>query len=396
MTPADFYFLLTPAAQAALQATAVTPITPHNHLQTAVHLRQQFTAAQAQAILETVLLRQEAATKFSHAQQMYFTRQAMEQASSEPVAQYRAQRFARLDTPLLADLGCSIGGDALALAAHSTVIGVELEPVRLLMARENVRVVQGNGRFWPILADLHHLPPLAVNAAFFDPARRDAHGKRIYSVHAYHPPLSLIDGWRVRVPHTAVKVSPGVDYAELPADAEAEFISVQGGVKECVLWYGGLHSGIARRATLLPGGHTLTTNELPTTDIPISEPQSYLYEPDGAVIRAHLVTAVAAQLNAAQLDSQIAYLTGSQPHAAPFATSYTVEDWFPFQLKRLKQYLTQRQIDQVIIKRRGVPIEPDLLHKQLKLTYQGGQLCYLFLTRVGGETAVLIGQKVTE
>src|SRR5690606_9357632 len=119
--------------------------------------------------------------------------------------------------------------------------------------------VYGHGRrFRPLQADLLALTPFAAEALFFDPARRDEHGRRVYSVAQYQPPLSLIERWQgAGVRGTAVKVSRGIDYAEIRAAAEAEFIWLAGEVKECLRWGGGLHSGVGRRATLLPGGAQL-------------------------------------------------------------------------------------------------------------------------------------------
>lgn len=394
MTLDDFAFLLSPTGKQWLQETAVTPIRPQNHLQIASLLRQSLPTGQAQAVLETALLRQLAAAKFSRAAEMFFTREALEQSSSELIAAYRAERFARIGIDQIADLGCGIGGDTIALSAVAQVIGVERNPLRLAMARENVRVYGHVANFQPLQADLLAMSALAVGACFFDPARRDKFGRRQFSVHNYQPPLSLIDDWRVKVGNTAVKVSPGVDYAELPDDAEIEFISVDGDVKEGLLWYGDLRSSARRRSTLLPAGHTLTDADSPAMSIPISPPKAYLYEPDKAVIRAHLVEALAAKLDAAKLDAQIAYLTADSWQPTPFARCFAIEAAFPFQLKRLRHHLRQHQIGAVTIKKRGSPLEPDALRRQLRL--KGSQHCVIFLTQLKGEAAVIIGHSVKD
>lgn len=390
LTLDDLAFLLSPAGQKLLAETAVTPITPANHLQIAARLRRH--TPHAQAVLETVLLRQLATAKFSRAADMFFVRAALEQASAEVVATYRAQRFAAAGVTHVADLGCGIGGDSLALAAHAEVTGVDWDPVRVAMAQENVRVYGHGDRFHPLQADLLDLTPLPVDACFFDPARRDGQGKRLFSVEDYRPPLSFVQRWRTWVPETAVKISPGVDYAQLPPDAEVEFISVNGEVKDGVLWFGALRSGARRRATLLPGAHTLTNADL--ASVLVTAPQAYLYEPDKAVIRAHLVEALAAQLGAAKIDADIAYLTAPDCQETPFARCFAVTDVLPFQLKRLRHYLRERGIGQVTIKKRGSPLEPDELRQQLRL--RGNNRCILFLTRVKGETAVIVGQELKQ
>ena len=387
MTLDEFYFLLTAEGQHLLGQ--IPSITPDTHLAIAAQLRRQIQPELAQAVIETALLRQTAAVKFSRAPEMYFSREALEQSSSEMVARYRAERFFRAGIERVADLGCGIGGDSLALAAEMEVMGVEWQPVRLAMAQENVRVYGHGANFRPLQADLLELTPLPVQAAFFDPARRDENGRRLTSVHQYRPPLTLIDKWRPWIGETAVKISPGVAYDELPADAEVEFISVNGAMKEGVLWFGDLRSGVKRRATLLPSGETLTDVEMPTTPIAVTEPRAYLYEPDKAVIRAHLVQALAQQLGATKLDEEIAYLTADSVQPTPFARCFVIEDWFPFQLKRLRHYLRERHIGRVVIKKRGSPLQPETLQRQLRL--QGDNECILFLTHVGGEAAVLIG-----
>lgn len=389
----DFQFLLTADGRRWLHETAMTTITPANHLHVASHLRNHITPAQAQAVLETTLLRQRAISKFSRGAFMYFTRPALEQASAEPVSRYRARRFYQAGIRQIADLGCSIGGDALALADYADVTGVDWNPVRLAMAQENVAVYGNEERFHPLQADLQALSPLPVAGLFFDPARRDEHGRRFFSVHDYQPPLSLIDKWQKVVPETAVKISPGVDYAELPPHTEVEFISVRGEVKEAVLWYGKLRSGVQRRATLLPGEHTLTDQDT-KEKIDITPPKSYLYEPDGAVIRAHLVETLATRLNATKIDDEIAYLTANAALETPFARCFAIEAYFPFQLKRLRHYLHEHHIGQVTIKKRGSPLEPDQLRQQLRLRKTDMAPCTIFLTHIRGEAAVLIGQEM--
>ena len=391
MTLDDLAFLLSADGQRWLADVGQMEITPQTHLQIATWLRQKLPQTQAQAVLETIVLRQHATTKFSRASQMYFVRAALEQASAEMVAQHRARRFAELGCQHIADLGCGIGGDALALAAQAEVTGVEWDSVRLAMAQENVRVYGHGDRFHPLQADLHSLSPLGqMDALFFDPARRDEHGRRFFSLAQYRPPLSLVDQWRAVVPETAVKISPGVDYAELPADAEVEFVSLDGEMKEAVLWYGRLHSGVARRATLLPAGHTLTTADLPSEAIPSTEPQAYLYEPDSAIIRAHLVQALAAQLGANQIDDEIAYLTAETAVSTPFARCFAVEAAFPFQLKQLRHYLRERRVGSVTIKKRGSPLEPEKLQRQLRLSGHKDEHRFLFLTHVLGEPSVVV------
>ena len=186
-----------------------------------------------------------------------------------------------------------------------------------------------------------------------------------------------------------MEISPGVDLDELrDYDAEIEFISLRGALKEAVLWFGPLKTS-RRRATLLPGIFTLEGDA--PAPLSIREPGEYIYEPDPAVLRAGLVAVLGMQLGAEQLDPDIAYLTSDRLKPTPFARAWRVVDWFPFGLKRLRAYLRSRGIGRVVVKKRGSPLEPDELIKKLKLSGDGE--AWIFLTHLRGKPVVLIASE---
>jgi len=381
----DFQALLTPAGQEALEAAQALQPQEANYLRDYTALSSRYPAGLARAALEIAILRGEAAVKFPFADQMYFTRPALEQASAHEVSAYRMQRYRPFER--LADLGCSIGADTLALAALAPTLGLDLDPLRLAMAQANLRALGLDERAVFIRADLALTLPFQPSsglALFFDPARR-ANGRRIFSVHDYQPPLSLIQAWLPRFPAAGVKVSPGVKLDELGEyDAEIEFISLHGELKEAALWFGPFKTA-RRRATVLPGPHTLTAS---VDFIPLSEPRAYIYEPDPSILRAGLVTTLGAQLGAAQLDPDIAYLTADALQPTPFARAWVVEDWFPFSLKRLRSTLRDRRVGQVTVKKRGSPLQPEALIRDLKL--KGDQQRVVFLTHLRGRPIVIL------
>jgi hypothetical protein len=113
--------------------------------------------------------------------------------------------------------------------------------------------------------------------------------------------------WPKPVLAIGIKVAPGISHEEIPADCEVEFISVNGECREAVIWMGALKSHAEVRATVLPGGQSLIKGQVePVGCAAISE---YLYEPDRAVIRAHLVEQIATEIGARKLDPEVAYLT---------------------------------------------------------------------------------------
>jgi SAM-dependent methyltransferase len=380
--------LLTPLGQQVLAAAQSLEPREANFLRNFTILRRSYPDDLARSALEIAILRREAASKFPQAGAMYFTRPALEQASSHAISTYRAGRYTSFERIL--DLGCSVGGDTLALADVAQTIGVDLDPLRLRMAHLNLQAALPSPGFERdsapsesdvhfIQADLRQTLPVhlsAPQAIFFDPARREA-GRRIRSVERYQPPLGIIQSWVEHTPAIGVKISPGVDLAEIQNfDAELEFISSKGELKEAVLWLGPLMTA-RRRATLLPGPFTLASEaqdvdpQNPLADnappLPLSDPLGYLYEPDPAVLRAGLVRSLGAKLDSAQLDPDIAYLTCMRPVETPFARGFLVEDWLPFNLKRLRATLRERGIQQVTVKKRGSPISPEALIHDLHL-----------------------------
>ncbi len=108
-------------------------------------LRRHLSPLRTHLVAELVELRRRAAAKFSNADRMFFTRTALEQATDEQVACYKAMRIAQRcrsasDGRMLyiADLCCGIGGDLLALAKQGTLVAVDKCPIATHFAAANV------------------------------------------------------------------------------------------------------------------------------------------------------------------------------------------------------------------------------------------------------------------
>lgn len=406
MNLSAFRTLLTPFGQETLAAAERLHPREVDFLPQFQTLSKRYPPDLARAALETAILRREAAAKFPDAARMYFTRESLEQATPAEVSAYRATRYREFVH--IADLGCSIGGDTISFArtlsgehgslVEGRVTGLDLDPLRIHLARANAQALGLAPHTSFLQADLtaplplpsiNHLKltiyPSPFIALFFDPARRTNH-RRALSVHEYSPPLGIIKTWLPHFPALGVKISPGVALDELAEyDCEVEFISLNGDLKEACLWFGPLKT-VRRRATVLPGAHTLMSGQYSGVSAQ-SEPQGYLYEPDPAVIRAGLVTNLAEQLNAAQLDPTIAYLTADTRMTTPFARVWRIEDWMPFNLKKLRAYLRARNVGYVTVKKRGSPLEPESLIRDLRLKGEGEKV--LVLTKLKGEPVVL-------
>ncbi len=238
-------------------------------------------------------------------------------------------------------------------------------------------------------ADVTGVPLDGCDAAYVDPARRNARG-RTFDPDSYSPPWSFVTDLAARVSATVAKVAPGIPHDLVPAEVEGQWVSDSGDVKEAALWFGPLASA-ARRATLLPGAHTLSSPHAALIPAPTGPVRRWLYEPDGAVIRAGLVGEVAGLVAGSLVDPAIAYVTSDALLPTPFATPYDVVEVLPFQLKRLRKVLVDSGVGRVVVKKRGSAIEPEELRRRLRLP-GGGEERVVFLTRVAGAPIVLLAR----
>ena len=399
-------FLLAEPAEHALTEFSRADLSQQAELRTLTALRQRFAPNQAAALLDQARLRERARGKFPLADRLLFVDDALQQASSRAVATYRAQQFAAflnpsllfapnpplstlhspLSTPhpppstlLVADLGCGIGADTIALAeAGLHVLAVERDPVRARIAQVNVAALDLADRV-EVRCEDWTTAHFDVDAAFVDPSRRSGE-QRIFRLADMEPPFSAVLALSEQTPAMAVKTMPGIADEDIPPNAEVEFISERGAMKEALLRFGGLRTGAARRATLLSGPSQLDSNS-PVGDVPTSEPLAFLFEPDPAILRATLVQHLATQLGAAQLDPTIAYLTIDRLVDTPFVKAWRVLRHGPFHLKTLNHWLREMNAGEVVVKKRGTAIDPDEFRRRLKTT-AGGQPLTVILTRV--------------
>ena len=378
---------------------AVRDVRPGDALTLATRLRRDHPAHLVSAALTQARLRQRAEAKFgADAGRMFFTADGVEQATRADVAAHRAARFARLGVRSVADLGCGVGGDAIALArAGLTVLAVDRSPLTCAVVRANAEALGLADRISVREADVTDVDTTPYDAVFADPARRTGSG-RVFRPEAFAPPFSWAVGAARRVGCAALKTAPGIPHEAIPDGVETEWVSVGGDVKEAVLWFGtGAPAG--RRATLLPAAPAGPSESAPPTlyaplsdpppDPPVRSPGRYVYEPDGAVIRARLVAEVAGRLGGGLLDPSIAYVTADRLLPTPYATAYEITDVLPFHVKRLRALLREREVGTLTVKKRGSAVEPEELRRMVRP--RGPRAATVFLTRVAGAPTVLVG-----
>jgi SAM-dependent methyltransferase len=305
------------------------------------------------------------------------------------VATRRAARLVAAGARTLVDLGCGVGADLVAFArAGIAVTGIERDPVTAAVAAANIEELGLTQLATVRCADATEVDLRPFDAAFCDPARR-SNGRRLFDPDAYAPPWRFLLSVAAGVPLTAVKVAPGIDHGLIPDGVEAEWVSDHYEVVEAALWFGPL-AAVTHRATVLPAGFCLTGSGRRTA--PVGPVREFLYDPDGAVVRAHLVAELADAIGGTLVDPTIAYLCTDQAMPTPFARGYRVTDVLPFSVKRLRALLRERGVGTVTVKKRGSAVMPEELRRQLKLS--GDAAATVVLTRVAGAPTALVCQPV--
>lgn len=385
----DFAWLLSDEGQRVLAVAEDGPAET-DPVERLPRVRSLTTPSRAATAVTQAQLRRRAVAKLgADAARMYFTPEALEQATRASVAAHRAARATLGLRTSVVDLGCGVGGDLVAFARAGLVVaGVDADPVRVAVARANLDALGLGGAVQ--VGDATAVDTTPFDLAYADPARRGARG-RSFDVADWSPPWHFVTGLLRR--DACVKLAPGLPHDLVPPGVEAEWVSDTGpggGVKEVVLWSGALAS-TTRRATVLgaAGPATLTTDDLPAGDPPVGGVAAYLLEPDGAVVRAGLVAAVAERVGGHLVDPHIAWVSADRATSSPLARAYRVLEEVPFRERPLRAALRERGIGTLAIKTRGVAVTPEQLRPRLRLA--GDEAATLVLTRVAGRgTALLV------
>jgi len=359
-------------------------------LTVATRLRRQYPADLVATAMAQHELRLAARAKFSRAGQMLFTRAGYEQSSSEMIAWHRAARLKQ--AARVADLCCGIGGDLAGLAASCPprpLLAVDLNPVHAHLAIHNAFVYAPGSTARACVANVRDVSLGGLDAVFIDPARRDG-GGRFRSGNS-EPPLDWCFALAGSVPAVCVKAAPGLDTGIVPAGWEVEFIADGRDLKEAALWSPALAAAAAegpglRRATILPGGHTLAGE--PGQPVPVREPGEYLLDPSPAVTRAGLVEDLARRVEGWKIDPQIAFIAVSHEVTTPFARTLRVVDSAPWNEKRFAARLRELGVGAADLRRRGLAGDVDQIRRRLKL--HGPHRATIALTRVNDKPWGLI------
>jgi len=415
--------LATPEAVRLLAELSAAAPSDDELVRTVTRLRREgHDPATVAAVLTQVRLRRRAHAKFgAFADGMLFTDAGLQQATRLSVAAHHAGRFRAAGIRRVADLGCGIGADSLALASLDLeVLAVDADETTAAVAAYNLAPFE---RARVACARAEEVALDGVDGVWLDPARRSVRGgttRRLADPDDWSPSLGFAFGL-ARTRPTGVKLGPAIPHELLPDDAEAQWVSVDGSVVEATVWAGGLERPGVRTSALVmstraagataaghggdgdaagdagaPGAASGSVVELTgsaaSADADVVELGEYLYEPDGAVIRARLIGDLARSLDAGMIAPEIAWMTASSYAPTPFAQAFRVREVLPLHASALKKELRARGIGALEIKKRGVDVDPAAF--RTKLALRGDASATLILTRVGERRVAILADRM--
>jgi len=352
------------------------------------------------AALSQAKLRKRAVAKFGDfAKGMLFTEDGLEQASRLKVAALHAGRFRAAGITEVADLGCGIGAESMAMAALDIKVrAFEIDEVTAAVATYNLAAFENAT---VERANVEDLELSQFEALFLDPARRDlagpkkAEAQRHFDSANYSPNFDFCLA-AARTKPSGIKLGPGHDKRQIPNDAEAQWVSVDGDLVELGLWFGSVRrDNVARSALLLDsdGQQEITSSEAQSPNAPLGELGKYVYEPDNSLIRSRLISDFAAPLGLQIISPDIAYLTSDEKISSPWMRGFEIIDNLVFDRKQLKAYVKKNGIGILEIKKRGSDISPEELRRELSPKGEGAAT--LVVTRVGDAHRVLVTQPIS-
>lgn len=327
---------------------------------------------------------------------------SLEQCSSEQTAKYKASLLSPGDT--FVDLTGGFGVDFFFMSQpFQRRVYVEQRQELCDIARHNFdllnhpcTVVCGSAKEY-----LQQMPH--ASAIYIDPARRDAHGARTYSISDCTPNVLELQELLVKkADRVIIKLSPMLDWHKAASDLQhisaIHIVSVQNECKELllVLADGAMSEAPVVCINLLADGTHQRFEYNPatsaqSTNVNAKVNATYLYEPNASIMKAGCFDEIGNFYQICKLSAN-SHLYVSDHEVKDFpGRGFQILSIPSMNKRELKEAL--RDIDCANITVRNFPMSAEALRKRLRLK-DGGDL-YIFATTVGdGSHQLFICRKI--
>jgi len=352
------------------------------------------------AVASLIKLRKKAEGKFSKSREMFFTSYGLEQSTDEKISELIAARFKK-DWKVV-DLTCGIGGNLISLAKNSQkVVAIDTDQVNLECAKENAKVYGVDGNIEFVLGNAFDNIPEDVDAFFIDPSRmREGKTKTRSFLNSEPNILKMMDFIFKETKNLCVKISPAFDYGEIKLFSEVpeiEIISDDNVCKVALLWFGEFKT-CERRATCIVGNkiHSLTDGAGVQRAEILAKPLNYIYEPNKAISKAHLVNELAERHGLYKISPKVSFLTSDEliiGEEKSLFRIFKVTHQDKFSLKKLEGALKDRNINRANIIIKKFPLKPEDLYKKIKIK-EGGEVFIIIMPLKDDEHYFILAERV--
>lgn len=327
---------------------------------------------------------------------------SLEQCSSEQTARYKASLLSPGDT--FVDLTGGFGVDFFFMSQpFQRRVYVEQQQELCDIARHNFDLLNHPctvvcGSATEYLQQMTH-----TSAIYIDPARRDAHGARTYSISDCTPNVLELQELLVKkADRVIIKLSPMLDWHKAASNLQhisaIHIVSVQNECKELllVLADGAMSEAPVVCINLLADGTHQRFEYNPATNAQSANVNAkvnatYLYEPNASIMKAGCFDEIGDFYQICKLSAN-SHLYVSDHEVKDFSgRGFQILSIPSMNKRELKEAL--RDIDRANITVRNFPMSAEALRKRLRLK-DGGDL-YIFATTVGdGSHQLFICRKI--
>lgn len=318
-----------------------------------------------------------------------FTRRALEQATAEEVAQFKAQLF---KGSLLYDLTGGLGVDDWAFAqSFEQVIGVDSDEGLNQLVRYNFeRIKQTNIQRIEAQAEAYIQAIEPNSVVYVDPDRRDGGRRKLLLEECSPNVLALLPTLQAKGCTLLLKLSPLFEPTEIERSIQGVSkifaIALQNELKELLVVVMPHSQASVQRISvnITPSGIQQFGGDT-QVNMPSKNGQGlWFFEPNVALIKLKLWKIYANKLGLETVHPEIPYLMGKEAIPTFQGRQFKVEAKVEGGLKQMQLYLKERGIEKANLAERNAGMGVDEIRKQLKVK-DGGEDYLFFLKSAQGK-----------
>ncbi|MEM9410483.1 MAG: class I SAM-dependent methyltransferase, partial [Planctomycetota bacterium] len=294
----DYRWLVSKEANSALAQTQKKLESEKNQMaKVLTDLRHSWGQDRSRLVVEQCQLRHRARKKFVNADILFFEKDALEMATDDRIARYKAERMGQVAR--VADVCCCIGGDLMGLAAYGQfdqVSGFDRDEKMVLLANANCQALDQKPA-----AKLDHFEELdlhAFDAVHIDPERRTS--GRSTSGDQFSPKLAGIFERSKECQNLSIKIAPATRWqTPFSIPYERQWIGHSRECKQQVVWTGQLAKNPGCRTACRLDHDSHFEYSFPDEQLHSMRPsiateiEQFIYEPHNVLLAANLENALA-------------------------------------------------------------------------------------------------------